>query len=133
VKTQTGPLGTYLVDGSGRTLYLFETDTGPISACNGVCAQAWPPLGATGTPQAGAGVTQADLTTTKRADGTMQIDYHNHPLYTFAMDTAAGQTKGQGVNFEGLWWVVAPNGTAITKAATSGTAPSTAPGGGTGY
>ena len=36
-------LGTVLVDGQGRTLYLFEQDKGPTSTCYGACASAWPP------------------------------------------------------------------------------------------
>src|SRR5215831_16482559 len=44
VMTKTGPQGTYLVDGQGRSLYLFVADTGTTSTCNGACAAAWPPL-----------------------------------------------------------------------------------------
>src|SRR5688572_8231020 len=63
-------LGDILVDGKGRTLYLFEADKGPTSVCDGACATAWPPLTTTGTPKAGTGVSAAKLGTTKRDDGT---------------------------------------------------------------
>ena len=46
-------LGSILVDSRGRTLYLFQKDSGTKSACYGACAQAWPPLRATGQPTTG--------------------------------------------------------------------------------
>jgi predicted lipoprotein with Yx(FWY)xxD motif len=128
VKTRHGALGTFLVDGSGRTLYLFEKDRGPRSTCAGDCATDWPPLITRGKPQAGSGVTASRLTTTRRAGGSRQVVYNGHPLYRYAPDTA-GKTTGQGVSaFGALWYVVAPAGRAITAAAPSGTgtpAPST--------
>src|SRR3954469_12598800 len=40
-------LGPTLVDGPGRTLYLFESDTPTVSTCNGSRARVWaaPPPG----------------------------------------------------------------------------------------
>src|SRR4051794_23730881 len=43
-------LGSILVDSQGRTLYLWQADTGPKSTCSGACAAAWPPLLTTGAP-----------------------------------------------------------------------------------
>jgi predicted lipoprotein with Yx(FWY)xxD motif len=123
VMTHSGPLGTYLTDASGRTLYLFATDTGSNSTCAGTCAANWPPLTTTGAPQAGSGTTGSDLSTTMRADGSTQVDYHGHPLYYFAADTSAGDAKGQGLNEGGLWWVVSPAGAAITSSAATSSTP----------
>ena len=114
VSTKTNSLGTFLVDGSGRTLYLWDADHGSTSTCSGACAQAWPPLTTTGTPKAGSGVKASLLGTTKRADGSLEATYGGHPLYTFAGDTQAGQTTGQGNNgFGAPWWVVTPAGKAL--------------------
>jgi Secreted repeat of unknown function len=44
VKTRHGKLGTFLVDGHGRTLYLFQKDKTKRSTCSGACATDWPPL-----------------------------------------------------------------------------------------
>ena len=116
VMTKTGSAGTYLTDGSGKSLYLFAADTGGKSVCTGACAAAWPPLTTKGNPTAGSGATASMLTTITRSDGTTQVVYNGHPLYYYAADTAAGQTNGQGLNqFGGLWWLVSPAGAAIQK------------------
>jgi len=114
VSTKTNALGTFLVDGSGRTLYLWDADHGSTSTCSGACAQAWPPLTTTGTPKAGGGVKASLLGTTRRGDGSFETTYGGHPLYTFAGDTQAGQTTGEGSNgFGAPWWVVTPAGKAL--------------------
>jgi predicted lipoprotein with Yx(FWY)xxD motif len=104
-------LGTILVDGQGNTLYLWEADTGSTSTCNDACATQWPPLLAKGAPKV-SGAAQADkLGTSKRTDGTTQVTYGGHPLYTYAEDSAPGKTTGQGSdNFGAEWYVVAPSG-----------------------
>src|SRR6185503_8682375 len=50
-----GNLGKILVDAQGRTLFLFQKDSGTKSACTGACAAAWPPLRASGKPVVGTG------------------------------------------------------------------------------
>jgi predicted lipoprotein with Yx(FWY)xxD motif len=114
VSTKTSSLGTFLVDGNGRALYLWDADHGSKSTCSGACAQAWPPVTTTGTPKASGAVKASLLGTTKRADGSSEVTYAGHPLYTFAGDTQAGQTNGQGSNgFGAPWWVVTPAGKAL--------------------
>ena len=107
--------GTALVDGAGRTLYLFEADTGGVSTCTGACAQVWPPLLApAGAPATTGGAQAALVGTAPRADGSRQVTYRGHPLYYFAADTAPGEVKGQGIhNFGGGWYVVTPAGDKI--------------------
>jgi predicted lipoprotein with Yx(FWY)xxD motif len=104
--------GTALVDGAGRTVYLFEADNGTTSNCYGQCAQIWAPVPAGGPTSGGA---QAALVgTTMRTDGSTQATYNGHPLYYFANDKAAGDARGQGINrFGGGWYVVDPTGNKI--------------------
>jgi predicted lipoprotein with Yx(FWY)xxD motif len=112
--TKTSSLGTFLVNGNGRALYLWDADHGSMSTCTGACAQAWPPLTTTGTAKASGAVKASLLGTTKRADGSHEVTYAGHPLYTFAGDTKAGQTTGEGSNgFGAPWWVVSPAGKAL--------------------
>lgn len=110
-------LGNILVDGSGRTLYLFEADKNGTSACSGACASTWPPLTAA-SPTAGSGVDGGALATTKRADGTQQVTYHGHPLYYYDGDgSTAGRAKGEGLStFGGTWYVVDGAGKAVEPA-----------------
>jgi predicted lipoprotein with Yx(FWY)xxD motif len=111
-KTQ---LGTILVDGSGRTLYVFGKDQPDQSACAGACAAAWPVAQAGAAPKAGSGVKASLLGTIKRSDDTTQVTYNHHPLYYYSGDSQAGQQNGQGLNaFGARWYVVAPSGGAVT-------------------
>ncbi|HET6447791.1 MAG TPA: hypothetical protein VFG31_01680 [Conexibacter sp.] len=122
VGTSVTSLGTILVDSQGKTLYLFQRDSGPTSTCDGACVQQWPAVTTHGQPQAGSGATASQLGTTKRSDGTTQITYAGHPLYYYAGDSAKGDTNGQGIDaFGAKWYVVAPSGTAITGQASGST------------
>jgi predicted lipoprotein with Yx(FWY)xxD motif len=107
-------LGMILVDGSGRTLYLFEKDQPDQSACAGACAAAWPVDQSSGPPKAGSGVKAALLGTIKRGDGTTQVTYNHHPLYYYSGDSGPGQQTGQGLNaFGAKWFVVGPAGSKV--------------------
>lgn len=120
VSAKSGPLGTILVNGKGATLYLFQADKTSKSTCNGACAKQWPPLTVSGKPTAGSGVDSAKLSTSTRSDGSHQVTYNGHPLYTFSGDTKAGQTNGQGLNaFGATWYVLGTDGKQITKPVSS--------------
>jgi predicted lipoprotein with Yx(FWY)xxD motif len=92
---------TVLTNAKGFTLYWFVPDTASRSKCYGVCVGYWPPV--TGTPSAGPGVT-GKLATITRSDGTTQITYNGHPLYTYVGDTAPGQAFGNNINLNGGLW-----------------------------
>jgi predicted lipoprotein with Yx(FWY)xxD motif len=99
-----------LTSAQGFTLYWFAPDTPARSACYGTCAGYWPPVTVTGTPSAGPGVT-GRLGTIKRSDGTTQVTYNGHPLYTYVGDTAPGQAFGNNLNLNGgLWHEVTASG-----------------------
>lgn len=104
-------LGEVLVDGDGFTLYLFTNDSEGSSACTGGCASTWPPLTVDGEPSAGDGVDASLLGTITRDDGSTQVAYNGHPLYTYAPDEAPGDTTGQGVG--GVWFALTPAGDAV--------------------
>ena len=108
-------LGQSLVDGQGRTLYLFEADTVGKSECNGACASAWPPYVTSSAPHPGSGVTAALLGTSIRGDGgATQVTYHGHPLYYYAGDNRPGDAAGQGLNqFGAKWYVLASSGNKV--------------------
>jgi predicted lipoprotein with Yx(FWY)xxD motif len=106
-------LGQILVDGQGRTLYLFQADRAGRSSCEGACASAWPPYLSNGAPKARAGVAGGLLGTTARGGdgGGAQVTYHGHPLYYYVGDNEPGDTAGQGLDqFGAKWFVLAPSG-----------------------
>ncbi len=115
VSTKHGSAGTVLAVGPKKlTVYLFEGDKGPSSACSGACASVWPPVTTTGATQAGGGAIASDLGTVTRADGSKQVTYKGHPLYFFAKDKDQGDSYGQGItSFGSAWYVLAPSGNKI--------------------
>ena len=119
VGLKTAKIGgvTVLTNAQGFTLYTFAPDTSTTSKCNGACATNWPPV----NPGTVSGVKGA-FATIKRSDGSAQLTFHGHPLYTFVLDKSPGQAKGNGVNaFGGLWHEAPASGSAAPAAnATSG-------------
>jgi predicted lipoprotein with Yx(FWY)xxD motif len=114
-------LGTVLVNSEGMTVYMFAKDRGTTSSCYGACEQGWPPVLAEGKPTAGEGAMSSQLGTTERKDGTMQVTYAGHPLYTFVEDKAPGEATGnESTAFGGKWSVMDETGEAVAGTATSG-------------
>ena len=105
-------LGSYLTDGSGKTVYLYSKDipatsgaaaAPAVSNCTGGCLTTWPVFHAdTITPATGLNAT--DFGELTRTDGTKQTTFHGWPLYYFASDTQAGDTKGDKVG--NVWFVL---------------------------
>jgi predicted lipoprotein with Yx(FWY)xxD motif len=111
LKTHKSPKGTVLVDGKGRTLYLFRKDKKNTSRCSGACAADWPPLITTGKAKVSGLVRKSLLGTTKRDDGKTQVTYAGHPLYLYIGDLKPGDMNGQGVSaFGARWYAVTPSG-----------------------
>ena len=90
-----------LANARGFTLYSFAPDTPTTSKCYGSCAAYWPP--ATGTATASPGL-PGRISTITRTDGTRQLTYNGHPLYTYIADTAPGQANGNNINLNGGLW-----------------------------
>lgn len=106
VEVALSPDGAHLVDAEGRSLYLFTLDAGRTSACEGACAEAWPPL--FGDPIALAGVEQSLLGNAERGNGSIQVTYGGHPLYRYSGDTRPGDTNGH--RFNDVWFLVDADG-----------------------
>jgi predicted lipoprotein with Yx(FWY)xxD motif len=108
--------GDVLVTSSGHTLYLLTSDPPGQSSCTGSCAIVWPPLVAGHLLKAGPGVKASLLSSFTRSDGVRQVLYNKHALYTYEEDADPGMVTGQGVEtYGGIWWLVSPDGRAITK------------------
>lgn len=128
-------VGTVLVNGNGRTLYVLESEKGGKVTCTaaGGCTSVWPPaVLPSGMSQgiAGNGVQAGLLGTVKAPDGTVRLTYGGWPLYTFSADTGSGTAKGQGVKDSfGLWWALSPSGSPVTTSSAA-TPTTVAPSGG---
>jgi predicted lipoprotein with Yx(FWY)xxD motif len=104
-------LGKVIVDSDGFTLYDFHKDKGTTSSCYGACAGVWPPLTTGSAPKAAGGVSASKLGTTKRKDGTTQVTFAGHPLYTYTADTKPGDAKGNDITtYGGEWYALTPSG-----------------------
>ncbi|MBK5219665.1 MAG: hypothetical protein JJE35_07755 [Thermoleophilia bacterium] len=104
-------LGQLLVDSEGHTLYDFHKDKGTESSCYGACEEAWPPLLTEGEPHPSNGADAAKLGTTTRKDGSEQVTYAGHPLYTFVEDKGPGEANGNDVTaFGAQWYALTPGG-----------------------
>ncbi len=102
VKVKKIAAGEIFADSKGMTLYTFDRDTAAgKSACNGPCAQNWPPL----VPKADA-KPKGEWTVVTRDDGSKQWAYKGKPVYTWAKDSKPGDVTGDG--FNGVWHVAKP-------------------------
>jgi predicted lipoprotein with Yx(FWY)xxD motif len=113
---QHSPAGDVLATGTGVTLYDFVPDTPTHSAClNDGCVFQWPPLIKNGPITVGKGVDESLVGTLKRPDGSTQISYGGHPLYTYNLDAnQPGVVTGQAIDQDGgLWYVLTPEGKEI--------------------
>ncbi|MEP6660317.1 MAG: hypothetical protein ABJD24_10420 [Acidimicrobiales bacterium] len=114
-------VGTVLVNGEGRTLYLLSSEAGGKLTCtddNG-CTKVWPdtelPAGVT-QATAGSGVQASLLGTVKSADGNLYVTYGGYPVYRFSGDKGPGTVNGQGItSFGGTWSAMTPAGTAAAN------------------
>lgn len=109
-RADAAKVGLILFNHTGYTLYHFRKDRRTTPTCYGPCAEMWPPLLTEGKPRARA-IYHTKIGTTKRKDGTVQVTYAGHPLYTFTGDKATGDTNGNGLEaFGGKWFALHPSG-----------------------
>ena len=103
VAIKTGKVGgvTVLTNAKGLTVYMFAADSPGKSNCYSSCAAYWPPV--TGSPSAAPGI-PGHFGTTTRTDGTKQVTWNGHPLYTYVADGGPGQAKGNNLNLNGGLW-----------------------------
>lgn len=105
--------GDALVDGDGKSLYMFVPDQqeNGTPTCYDECAEAWPAL--EGEVSAGEGVDESLLGSVERKDGTQQATYNELPLYNFSGDQAEGDVNGQGLG--NVWWVIDAAGSPVEE------------------
>jgi predicted lipoprotein with Yx(FWY)xxD motif len=92
----TGSTDGILVNSVGQALYYNEQDTATTPICTGSCARVWVPFTVSDAADLsqGPGVL-GQLGTVPRADGSPQVTYNGHLLYTFTVDSV-GHATGDG-------------------------------------
>jgi predicted lipoprotein with Yx(FWY)xxD motif len=128
LNTANGPLGAYLVDGQGLSLYLYSNDPAGLSHCFGPCATEAPPfaLATNQSVDVSGSVDSALIGTTTRNDGSQQVNYNTHPLYHYSGDTASGMTNGENVSTgdNNFFYLVSPDGQPIISSVSPSPSPS---------
>ncbi|MBI4181210.1 MAG: hypothetical protein HY528_04695 [Chloroflexi bacterium] len=99
-------IGTYLVNGTGMTLYYTMLDSAGKSNIIGATLASWPIFNSS-TIVTPSSLTASDFGSITRNDGLKQTTYKGWPLYYYAGDRIAGDFNGNGVS--GVWFVVNPN------------------------
>lgn len=110
VKIAESGFGPIIVDGAGLSLY-SNWDPVRDSTCVDQCAQTWPPLIVTGDFAVGDGLDRADFSTVTRPDGSLQLKFHDYPLYHFYQDVQPGDAKGNGAL--AIWYMIRADGRVV--------------------
>lgn len=116
VRLATTSKGKILVNSRGFTTFQFTADHPGSDHCVKVsgCTSNWLPLTVKGRPTAGSGVKKSLLGTIKLPNGSHQVTYAGHPLYTYAGDSSPANTGYIGAtSFGGTWLAVSVSGTAV--------------------
>lgn len=118
--TTVAGYGTVLAGPSGSPLYLLTADPRGGSSCSGACAKQWLPLtlSGKGKPTGGSGVSASLLSSFTRGDGSVQVLYNGHALYTHPgmSASAVAGTASDG----GIWYLVSPSGKPVKTTNGSG-------------
>jgi predicted lipoprotein with Yx(FWY)xxD motif len=109
--------GKVLVTSGSQPVYILSTDPAGSSKCTGACAKTWKPVTSSGSPSAGAGASSSLVSSFKRSDGTTQVLYDKHALYTHAGSpaTVAGTASDGGV-----WYLINAKGSAVKSTSSGG-------------
>ena len=91
-------------------------DTPTQTAClNDGCVFQWPPLIKRARSGSARALDPSLVGTLRRPDGSIQISYGGHPLYTYNLDVSPGMVTGQAIDQDGgLWYVLNAKGKQIT-------------------
>ena len=109
--------GSVLVTASNQPVYILSTDPSGSSKCNGSCAKTWKPVTVSGTPSAGSGASSSMVSSFKRKDGTTQVLYNKHALYTHAGSPASvAGTASDG----GVWYLISAKGAPVKSTSSGG-------------
>lgn len=103
---------------SGHPVYLLSSDPPGGTKCKAGCTSTWAPVTTKAGPTAGSGADGSLLSSFKRPEGTTQVLYDKHALYTHK---GRGLVSGAGVKSEGgTWYLVGASGKPIKSTKSGG-------------
>jgi predicted lipoprotein with Yx(FWY)xxD motif len=114
-------LGTVVVDGRGRTVYILTADGKTNAPCTDAsgCTNLWPDLplpDGVASAKGEMGINASLLSTKKSSNGETYPTYHGWLMYEYAADSGPGQSNGQGIkSFGGTWYALMPSGNPVTS------------------
>lgn len=132
-------VGTLLTDGSGKTLYSPKQEANGKISCTDACVGFWFPVESSSAKVSSKGSLPGKLGTIKRPDtGKMQVTYNGMPLYTFKLDSGAGDTKGNDFSDtfgskKFTWFAITTKGSTQDNSSSSPSSSSSSNGGGYNY
>ncbi len=101
-------IGPVLVDGDGRSLYVYLLDDATSTACDDVCRTTWTPVLVTGKLTLADGLDRSLFGRQALDDGSKQLTIDGQPVYRYVDDVEPGDQLGQGTDT--LWFMVKPSG-----------------------
>ena len=122
-------VGTVVVDGRGRTVYILTADGKTNAPCTDAsgCTKLWPDLplpDGVASAKAGMGINASLLSTKKLSDGETYPTYHGWLMYEYTADSGPGQSNGQGIkSFGGTWYALMASGNPVTSGGGGGRYP----------
>ena len=105
-----------VLESKGQPVYVLSTDPSGSTKCNSGCAKTWKPVTVSGSAGAGSGADSSMVSSFKRSDGTTQVLYNKHALYTHAGSPA--QNAGTAAD-GGVWYLINAKG-AFVKSTNGG-------------
>jgi predicted lipoprotein with Yx(FWY)xxD motif len=114
-------VGTVVVDGRGRTVYILTADGKTNAPCTDAsgCTKLWPDLplpDGVASAKGEMGINASLLSTKKLSDGETYPTYHGWLMYEYTADSGPGQSNGQGItSFGGTWYALMASGNPVTS------------------
>lgn len=117
--TETNHFGVVLVLSSGATVYAFVSNVSSANGCDRSCLSVWHPVLANHVV-VGEGVIPGKVGSAKDLDGSLQLTYGGHRLFTYSGDLNPEATSGQAMHsYGGTWYLVNSEGKLVATSTSS--------------
>ena len=108
IEVDDAEIGPVLVDGDGRSLYVYLLDDATSTACDDACRTTWTPVLVAGKLTLADELDRSLFGRRALGDGEKQLTIDGQPVYRYVDDVEPGDQLGQGTDT--LWFMVKPSG-----------------------